>query len=237
LQKETFRIQSGEVSTHVGPPLSFLFLLTSLTSHLSLSLSPTHLYSSPLVLFCSDRFHDQFVKCRKVQALFRGYQTRTHWDRTYLRIKEANEIYQKCLEKAAKMRFFLLKKLFRQQFKTWSHHAKALRALKQSCCLRIQVNYRGYRARSLYHSLHKRCVQANRKYLIACELHHSFTLVQLLRTWNGIWFNTRNKRCAHLLIVFLSTSSWQVKLKRAGVKLHKLLMIKRKYSNRRSFQR
>ena len=135
------------------------------------------------------------------------------------------------------MRFFLLKKLFRARFKRWSRYAKDLRQLKESCCLRIQVTYRGYRARSLRQSLHKRCVQANRKYLIACELHHSFTLVQLLRTWNGIWLNTRNHRCAHLIIVFLNISSWQVKLKRAGVKLHKLLMIKKKYGNRRSFQR
>ena len=172
-----------------------------------------------------------------MQALFRGYQTRAHWERTYHRIKRANEIYQKCLEKAAKMRFFQLKKLFRGRFKRWSQYAKELRQLKEISCLKIQVNYRGYRARSLRQSLRKRCVQANRKYLIACELHHSFSLVQLLRTWNVIWFDTRNRRCANLIIVFLNTSSWQVKLKRAGVKLHKLLMIKKKYANRRSFQR
>lgn len=174
--------------------------------------------------------------CRKVQALFRGYQTRAHWERTYLRIKRVNEIYQKGIEKAAKMRVLQLKKLFRARFRLWLSNAKELRKLKLISCIKIQTCFRRYRATCLRLHLTQRCRQANRKYIIACELHHSFYLVQLLRSWNAIWFQTRNTRCVNMIKLFLNISSWQVKLKKAGVKLHKFLQIRRKYSNRRVFQ-
>ncbi len=171
-----------------------------------------------------------------MQALFRGYQTRSHWDRTWVLVKTKKELYQKRLEKAQKMRRATLQRQFRRQLRTWRKNAIESNQLRFHSARTLQMAYRSYCARAILFQRKYRTHQANRKYLIACELHHSFYNIQILKEWHKIWKVTRNNRCIDLLKVFLKTTKWSVKMKRMGVKLTALLNIRNKYCYQKIFK-
>ena len=133
-------------------------------------------FSLQKIILCLIRFQLQSYKTKKIQCLFRGYFTRTHWDKTYLLIKTENEKYKLKIINANKMRRHILTKVFRQRFKLWRKHASELKVLRRMSCLKIQTSFRRYSAiKSKKQKIYK-IRQTNKKYLIMCEYHHSFLL-------------------------------------------------------------
>jgi len=174
-------------------------------------------------------FAAQNVFATTIQAAVRGFLTRYNWEATYDRVQWRREEYNKRLVRAQKMRTANLQRLMRHRVRRWRYNAVDHKALRASSALRLQMAWRCYYARKRRWTTYYRHRAANQKYLMACEIHHSMHLMQILKAWNRIWLQTSRDRCADLIVEFVKTSRCSAVLRWATKKLMALLKIRRKY--------
>lgn len=179
----------------------------------------------------------QHAKARMIQAAFRGYFTRAHWEALYNKMKVIKAEYYRRIERAHKLRKAALQRHFRYRVRTWKENAAFMKRLRFYSAQAIQMKWRCLQAKRLVKAIIKKRVAANRKYLMACEIHHNMSLMQILGEWNKIFFQVRNDNRATLIATFLKKNKTQAKLKWAANKLTKLLNIRRKFNTPKLFKR
>jgi hypothetical protein len=171
------------------------------------------------------------VKARRIQAAYRGYYTRSHWEALYDKMKAIKAEYFRRIERAHKLRKAALNRHFRYRLRTWRENASFMKRLRFYSAQAIQMKWRCMHAKRIVKAIIKRRVAANRKYLMACEIHHNMTLMQILGEWNRIFFQVRNDNRSTLIATFLKKNKTQAKLKWAAKKLITLLNIRRKHTS------
>lgn len=133
------------------------------------------------------------------------------------------------------MRKHTLTKLFRQRFKLWRKNASELKLVKHLSIIKIQAIFRRYVAIKSKLEKIRKIRQTNKKYLIMCEYHHSFLLLQVLKNWNIIFEKTKYNRSINLIKLFIKTTHWKKQINNMKYKLMNLLKIKKKYTYKKLF--
>jgi hypothetical protein len=172
-----------------------------------------------------------------IQAAYRGYYTRANWEVLYDKMKVIKAEYYRRIDRAHKLRKAALNRHFRYRIRTWRENASFLKRLKFYSAQAIQMKWKCFQAKRVVKAIIKRRVAANRKYLMACEIHHNMQLMQILGEWNRIFIQERNDTRSTLITTFLKKNRTQAKLKWAAMKLTKLLNIRRKFNSPKYFKK
>ena len=182
---------------------------------------------------CSFAMQAEMARC--IQSRFRGFFTRKHWEVMYNRMKTIKAAYHRRIERAQKLRRAALQRHLRYRVHTWRDNASYAKRLRFFSAQAVQMLWRCYWARRRRAEIVRRRVAANRKYLVACEVHYSMQLMQHLGEWHKIFIKVRNDTRADLLKMFLRKKKSKAVLVWAAKKLGALLIIRKKFHNKITF--
>ena len=175
------------------------------------------------------RFKGDIVAVRKIQAAFRGYFTREHWEHVYETTQVARAEFFVTVDKGKQLREVNLVKNFRRRLYQWRDNVVDLKIYKQSCAISIQTVWRSSNAQRKRRITIRRMKIANNKYFLMCELHHNLYRLEMFNAWKNLMRITRCNRCATILAKFITTSERRKKFYWAGRKLRRLLGIRKKH--------
>lgn len=183
-----------------------------------------------------DQFRSEHVKATRIQALFRGYQSRKNLLVIIAAAKQQRESHLKVMKSINRMAQTRVARMLRLILKEWKIQIKIEVSHKQSMAIFLQARFRVLVSKGKIAKMKEKIAVTNVKYLQCLELHRNMLRMQLIQQWAAVAKSHRLRTSADTIKSFIRVSSGKNSLTWALLFVSQLVKLIRRHREQRGFQ-